>query len=161
MAYKFISKKYSGDATDTYHALEKIRAENGGKLETQEVVNEARKGNPALHDKFTWDDSIAGEKWRLQEARELIRAVVYVDENPKDTVHVFINVNENSEQYYQNITVATRSEFKNAKKQFLAKVNGLMASIEELNRHASNRKEKIFAHRAKESADQFLRSISI
>lgn len=39
------------------------------------VVREARPKRHPLHDRFEWDDAIAGEAWRRQQAHELIASV--------------------------------------------------------------------------------------
>jgi hypothetical protein len=39
------------------------------------VIDAARAGEHPLHARFEWDDAIAGEKFRLQQARALIRVV--------------------------------------------------------------------------------------
>lgn len=36
------------------------------------VVDTARDTTHPLHDRFEWDNSIAGEKWRIHQARDLI-----------------------------------------------------------------------------------------
>lgn len=46
-----------------------------GELTPQVVVDEARPAESPLHSRFEWDDSIAGEKYRLVQAAQLIRAV--------------------------------------------------------------------------------------
>jgi hypothetical protein len=46
-----------------------------GKLTPALVVDEARDEKHPLHDRFEWDDSVAGEQWRRQQAHELIRTV--------------------------------------------------------------------------------------
>ena len=58
-------------------ALQELRAiENrAGRLTPEQVVNAAADESSALHDCFTWDDSDAAAKWRLDEAREIIRSV--------------------------------------------------------------------------------------
>jgi hypothetical protein len=50
--------------------IEKIRALEGDPS-PESLVRHARADNHPLHAEFTWDDSIAGHQWRLQEAREL------------------------------------------------------------------------------------------
>lgn len=40
------------------------------------LVEEARPESSPLHPLFEWDDSVAGELWRKQEARSVIKAVV-------------------------------------------------------------------------------------
>lgn len=46
-----------------------------GKLTPALVVDEARDPSHPLHPRFEWDDSIAGEAYRRQQAQELIRSV--------------------------------------------------------------------------------------
>jgi hypothetical protein len=54
-------------------ALAKIAKE--GKLTAETVVEKASNPRHPLHDEFEWDDTVAGAKWRLEQARELIRYV--------------------------------------------------------------------------------------
>lgn len=49
--------------------------EQRGQLTPRAVVEEARPEGSELHNRFEWDDSIAGEKYRLAQAAELIRSV--------------------------------------------------------------------------------------
>ncbi len=57
-------------------AIESISKRHNGAV-TPEVVVEASKPKTApLHNYFEWDDSIAGQRYRLDQARYLIRAVV-------------------------------------------------------------------------------------
>lgn len=46
-----------------------------GELTPKLVVAEAADVNSPLHHRFEWDDSIAGPKYRLQQAAELVREV--------------------------------------------------------------------------------------
>lgn len=39
------------------------------------VVDEARDAEHPLHDRFEWDDSVGGEKWRHHQAHDLITSV--------------------------------------------------------------------------------------
>jgi len=60
----------------TEAAAELKQLENrAGKLTPEQVVNAAADESSALHSCFTWDDSEAAAKWRIEEARELIRSV--------------------------------------------------------------------------------------
>lgn len=58
-------------------ALEDIRRQQGS-LTPRGVVAASRAEDAPLHARFTWDDSVAGERWREVEARELIRSVMVV-----------------------------------------------------------------------------------
>ena len=51
-----------------------------GKLTASQVLEVARSPDSPLHPCFEWDDSIAAEQWRLEQARELIRRVKIVVE---------------------------------------------------------------------------------
>lgn len=61
--------------------LEKIANKNGGILQPEKVVEEARNSRSPLHSRFTWDDSKAASEYRLEQARRLIRVVVNVMPN--------------------------------------------------------------------------------
>jgi hypothetical protein len=52
--------------------------EDTGRLTPTLVVAYARDEDHPLHDRFTWDDTVAGEKWRKEEARMMIRRVKIV-----------------------------------------------------------------------------------
>jgi len=55
------------------HELKSL--ERDGRLLPADVVNAARPTNSPLHPHFDWDDSSAAEKYRLDQARTLIRSV--------------------------------------------------------------------------------------
>lgn len=46
-----------------------------GKLTPAIVVDVARPADHPLHDRFVWDDAIAGERYRLDQARDLIQSI--------------------------------------------------------------------------------------
>lgn len=52
--------------------------EERGQLTPQLVVDDARPVDSELHSRFEWDDAIAGEEYRLVQARNLIRSVEIV-----------------------------------------------------------------------------------
>lgn len=56
----------------------RIEAENDGTLSPAIVVDEARPEEAVLHPAFEWDDEVAGEKWRVHQARNLICVVQVV-----------------------------------------------------------------------------------
>ena len=64
--------------------LESIKYKLGGVLRAADVVEFARNAETGLHQRFEWNDKEAGEKYRLQQAREIIRVhVTVVHENTK------------------------------------------------------------------------------
>ena len=66
---------------DIQALLLEIREANDGVLTAQAVVDAARDPLHALHQHFEWDDEKGAEKYRVQQARQLIRIVklTYVD----------------------------------------------------------------------------------
>lgn len=72
--------------------LETIRKSNNGFLRPQEVVEYARNPDSALHSHFTWDDSEAAEKYRLAEARALIRVSVVVEPTTSEKVRAYVSL---------------------------------------------------------------------
>lgn len=60
-------------------ALQEIERANGA-LTPQAVVDAARRRSHPLHDYFEWNNEVAGEKYRLEQARALIRSVRVVIE---------------------------------------------------------------------------------
>lgn len=78
--------------TDAVQAeLEAIAAQCGGVLPARAVVDFARNPDTALHQRFTWDDGEAAEKWRLQEARHII-ASVKIEPRPDVTVRAWCSL---------------------------------------------------------------------
>lgn len=57
-------------------ALTRLAAKHDGELHAKAVVDAARDVDSVLHRYFDWDDSRAAERFRLWQARDLIRVVV-------------------------------------------------------------------------------------
>lgn len=58
-------------------------AEIGKEITARDVVNKARVKATALHECFEWDDTAAADEYRLTQAREVMRSLVFVQE-PED-----------------------------------------------------------------------------
>ena len=56
--------------------LERIKADNNNRLNAAAVVKASKDSKAMLHGVFTWDNKKAAHKWRLQEADNIIQAVV-------------------------------------------------------------------------------------
>ncbi len=75
--------------------LTRLACEADGELRPEAVVEAARPEDSPLHHSFTWDDSIAAHKWRLEQARALIRAVVVYEPNKRGALEarpVFVSL---------------------------------------------------------------------
>jgi hypothetical protein len=48
----------------------------------QQILEKARDSNTELHKCFTWDDTEAAEKWRISEARAVVRNLKIIEQKP-------------------------------------------------------------------------------
>jgi hypothetical protein len=76
------------------------------KLTPALLVDEARDEAHPLHDRFEWDDGVAGESWRRQQAHELIRSVRIVYRKatkraPERSVRAYHAVRKESGHVYE------------------------------------------------------------
>ena len=63
------------DAETVYRELETVRAENDGTIPLQDVVDRSKPKAAPLHDEFEWNNPKAANKWRLEQARKVVRSV--------------------------------------------------------------------------------------
>ncbi len=77
------------NAVKVHSELEKIRKRDGG-ISPGAVIERAKAKNNAMHKEFEWDDTVAGEKFRLTQARTMIGAVqVIYTEAPERPAKAF------------------------------------------------------------------------
>ena len=96
--------------------LEAIRGQYS-KLTPRVVVDEARDPEHPLHSRFEWDDSIAGEAYRIQQARELIRSVRVVhkeadEAGPEKSVRAYVSLANENEHAYEPVEEVAEDPFK-------------------------------------------------
>lgn len=66
-----------------------------GELRPEHVVDESRPSKAVLHPLFEWNDAVAGEKYRVHQARNIINVVQIVEDRdgkPSVKVPAFVNV---------------------------------------------------------------------
>jgi len=95
--------------------LEKIRLNHDGVLTPDDVVKDARRDSSPLHDQFEWDDTVAAGKYRIEQARELIRTVVFTVTTTTDIIQTPYYIRNTSldakEQGYMAVKeIQTKSE---------------------------------------------------
>jgi hypothetical protein len=85
----------SADAQAIGERLMEITEENSGRLRPDDVVEDARDPRSPMHPHFEWDNTVAADKYRLNQAREIIRIIVREDDEGEDDQprRAFINVN--------------------------------------------------------------------
>lgn len=120
MVYKWRTVGFSANPNKVGAELETIE-----ELTNYSVVDKARDKNTELHKCFEWDNSIAGEKYRLQQANHLLSSLsITVEENNEEKcVRKYVNVKttedkrvfkdivkvvENNEEYIQLLDKAER-----------------------------------------------------
>jgi len=71
------------DSQTAGEEVERIRVKNGGTLSPRQLWESQRDPDSVLHEAFTWDDQVAGEKYRDIESRQIVKnlKVVYVNES--------------------------------------------------------------------------------
>lgn len=141
MKYEWSRRMAPVEADVVGEELERIRSLTG-QLRPRTVVDEARPEGSPIHAAFEWDDSAAGEKYRVHQARNLIRAVrvVHEDDASVDDTGVseshpqFVHIDDGKDPYYQDASVAVQNvdEFALAVSGLAKKVAGAQHALSEL-----------------------------
>jgi hypothetical protein len=95
--------RVEADAQLVGDELERIRVHQNGRLESEDVVREARDDASPLHPIFDWDNEIAGEKWRIEQAKYLIRSIdVVIERSDEEAVPIraFVSVKRDEDRSY-------------------------------------------------------------
>ena len=125
MVYEWKTGYYKTDA-ETAAAVFKQLENSATGLTAASLVDASRSEDAPLHNEFEWDDSVAGEEWRKQQARVMIGAlVVRVEEKPPVRKYVSI---ETTSPKYESIDVVIKNEEKTAA--LLAKALNELAAFE-------------------------------
>jgi hypothetical protein len=76
--YAFVrgSHRSQEDASAFAEEVLALRVQLGREIKKEDVLDAARPSASRLHHLFTWDDSAAAEKWRLEEAGFYLRSIV-------------------------------------------------------------------------------------
>ena len=107
--YKWKIPRYKCDAATAYkeiHSLDVINSQN--------IVDLARDENNPLHNDFEWDDAIAGEKYRCEQASKMLQLLIVIDEKitkkPDVEIRAFVSVPE--PRAYEPIKVVIQNKDK-------------------------------------------------
>lgn len=93
--------------------LDAIRDDNAGLITPSAVVEDARPEGALLHPAFEWNDVAAAERWREEQARNLIRRIVVVpdaDSKAKTPIRAYVNVRTEDGQGYTSVHAAMLDE---------------------------------------------------
>lgn len=109
MIYKWTSRSVVPvNAQTAGEELERIRVKNNGRLEPLDVVAVARDERNPLHPAFEWDDVVAAEAYRVDQARYVIRSieVVVEPERSEKPVRAFVSVIRGEDRSYTSVSHA-------------------------------------------------------
>lgn len=102
--------RFGADAQKCYEEIMEI-CEDLDSASPQAVLDRARDESSELHKCFTWDDSIAAEKWRVNEARLVTRQLVIKEvEVPKDRPEIRLFYKTDNESGYKPTEIIVRKE---------------------------------------------------
>ena len=98
-----------GDAQVVGEELQRITELHGGQLKhVDPIIEEARSVTNPLHDQFEWDDSIAAQEHRRNQARRLLACIRVVNKGssgPK-MFKAFVNIQKGTQQSYHTTAEA-------------------------------------------------------
>jgi hypothetical protein len=142
------SARYNADPQAVGQELERIRTRDGG-ITVEAMLEEARPDDAPLHPLCTWDDEVAGEKWRKHELRQVPRSLrVIIKERESRPAYVHIQpVAGGQPGYYQDakVAIANIDEYELAFKsayQRLTQAQTALADLERVAKGGSSQRDR-------------------
>lgn len=155
MIYQWNVPKYSIDAQIAGEELERISSAHS--LTPETIVKESRSKKAVLHNMFEWDDKRAGERWREQQAADLLRNIVVViakeEENKVEYTRAFVNIiREEDRVYLPLVTVISNEDYHN---QYIEQAFKDMEAFKKKYQGVLELKERFWI------LDQFIRDVKV
>jgi len=73
-----------------YHEIERNRKANNGEIDLDKLVKDSKLKDAPLHNDFEWNNSKAAHKFRLEQARKIVRSIEIIrDETPNIQTRAF------------------------------------------------------------------------
>lgn len=135
-AYKWKTGFYKTDAETAGKVFEELSNTVG--LTPQNLVDASRPEEAPLHNEFLWDDEVAAEEWRKQQARLMIcNLAIEIEEEKTPPVRAFFHSVD--EKKYEDIRVIMSDEDKKEKlfKKAMAELNSFRMKYANLEVFAS------------------------
>lgn len=97
MVYKFkLGSRFAVPPQVVGEALERLAGQSHGSVTPAMVVDEARADDSPLHPAFEWHEDVAAELYREEQARHLMRAIIYeeqvADDGPPRPIQAYVHV---------------------------------------------------------------------
>lgn len=103
MKYKWDVVHYGIDADEVGELFEQI-IEEKGELSSETVLDEARNEDSKIHKFFEWDDRIAGEQYRKNQALNMINNLTVIVKTKEETpVKAFVKIRTEDKSEYKHI----------------------------------------------------------
>lgn len=100
------------DAQKVGEAIERLQKAHNAPLEPEMIVTAARDPKSVMHPHFEWDDVVAADAYRIDQARDLVRSLsVDISRSNIETkaVRAFVNVEVGQERGYVSTAAAMSS----------------------------------------------------
>lgn len=106
----------------------------GASATTVQILDMARDEQTELHKCFDWNDAVAAEKWRLQQARHIVCNLVIKEssETPKPEVRVFYKTDVDSGYKPVTLIMRDRDEYQKLLARALAELRSFQTKYETL-----------------------------
>lgn len=94
------------DAQVAGEELERIRTWNNGRLDAVNVVEASRDPGAPLHSEFEWNDAKAAVKFRVEQAKYMIRSITVTptsDNGPTAPIRAFVSVMRDEDRSYTSV----------------------------------------------------------
>lgn len=140
MSVEWKFKAYKADANKVYSEIQSI----GENVTPKQIVEYARDENSELHKCFEWNNDVAAEKWRIQQARLLVCNIVYSEPATQEPTKIRVMQATDSNSYkpvtfimknkteYEALLERALTELKAFKERYknLAELEEILALIE-------------------------------
>ena len=104
VVWKF-NNLYKADAEKVSKEIESIK-----EATPATILEYARNEESELHKCFEWDDTVAAEKYRLQQARQIVCNLVYKEEKKEESTNLRVFYNAPSSKTYEPTRILVRNE---------------------------------------------------
>lgn len=129
-----LAKLHKVDPEKAWTEIQHVCAQNDGLASPQAIVDQARPKRNPLHKAFQWDDSLAAEEYRKEQARSLVTNFTLVFETGEE-VPAMVSVKINRKRGYMPTqdAIANDDLRKQVLKQALTQLLGLEQRFKSLN----------------------------
>ncbi len=102
-AFVAIKNAKDADAQALGEAIAAVAVE--GRLQAKDVLEAARAEDSPLHVHFEWNDNVAAEAYRMDQARELIRVIRIEEKDVEEPQRAFLSANDGGTAYFTRAAV--------------------------------------------------------